>query len=618
MIQRSDGNRKKLAPPGIPVVPEIDPAWIKALNNSTPGSVPAPTAAVSPYKYTSVRQADDAMMQKYFKKYPLAEKYMEQNNGQMSTKPESLVDGKRYGVYDAGKWGGAYDKLVGTNRILDFAIGDPIKSLFKNTLSGKNADTTFNPNSGASWDQRLGAFTEDALNVANLIPAAGAVDDAARSGVPAFKNWITSLAEKRAANIGTGEGFSLANKLKPTASLDNYILHGGVEPERLVGGVIDPSYVRGGDKFIRNDVNPMSVKHGPNALEDAYFLDAELKERAVLASDVGAAEKAKSQAWLDKHEDILARIKAGEDHGSGVGRLDPWQTYRAEGGMYLLDVPSNLRSRAAISPAGEVQFWGEQKPVGFVRHNQNVGAFGSKQAEDKAIFQMMVDDADIKAIQKQKLANMLARARGTQITPGYKQFAQETFDKFLNKSFPIHERNPNFGQPGQGLEFFAKFPSEYVPRITNYDQITSKLSRAKTEKEVFALLDELIPHEQLYDSLRTGFTEIEGGLPELKREIVDMLAGINSDYPRLKSVPRNGPIIVNNPQTPAKLPDWTVLMNSGDGGQKYAFANKFMDRRTPSEIIDQVYDEDLWKLMFKDRKAGQQILDQRLAQLGYK
>lgn len=185
--------------PAVPEQPEIPDAWLEALNNSKPVVAPANAGTVSPYKYTSVRQADDDIMRKYFEKYPLAKKYMEQNNGQMSTKPESLVDGKRYGVYDAGKWGGAYDKLVGTNRILDFAIGDPIRSLFKHTLSGKNADTTFNPNSGASWDQRLGAFTEDALNIANLIPAAGAVDDAVRSGVPVFKNWLTSLAEKRAA-----------------------------------------------------------------------------------------------------------------------------------------------------------------------------------------------------------------------------------------------------------------------------------------------------------------------------------------------------------------------------------------------------------------------------------
>jgi hypothetical protein len=271
--------------------------------------------------------------------------------------------------------------VTSVNTLADFAFRYGIKypvEGFGRTLSGKNAKTYLNPFNDAGWGERFGALAEDGLNIASIIPAVRAARTGAIPLQQGLKSWTAGLAEsmaERRAAAAAGEGFSLANKLKPTASLDNYILHGGVEPERLVGEVIDPSYVRGGDKFIRNDVNPMSVKDGPNALEDAYFLNAELKERAVLASDVGAAEKAKSQAWLDKHEDILAMIKAGEDHGSGVGRLDPWQTYRAEGGMYLLDVPSNLRSRAAISPAGEMQFWGKQKPVGFVRHNQNVGAF---------------------------------------------------------------------------------------------------------------------------------------------------------------------------------------------------------------------------------------------------
>jgi hypothetical protein len=49
--------------------------------------------------------------------------------------------------------------------------------------------------------------------------------------------------------------------------------------------------------------------------------------------------------------------------------------------------------------------------------------------------QVMIDDADIKAGQTQKLANMLARARGTKITPAYKSLVEETFNKFLNKSY---------------------------------------------------------------------------------------------------------------------------------------------------------------------------------------
>jgi hypothetical protein len=47
----------------------------------------------------------------------------------------------------------------------------------------------------------------------------------------------------------------------------------------------------------------------------------------------------------------------------------------------------------------------------------------------------------------------------------------------------------------------------------------------------------------------------------------------------------------------------------------FAFAQRFMDRRTPAEVIQQVYDDELYSLMLKNPKEGQKILNERLANL---
>jgi hypothetical protein len=109
-----------------------------------------------------------------------------------------MVDGGRYGTYNSNKWGGLYGTLVDVARVGDFLIRDPAESLWR-TAKGENVNTAFNPNSGASLTERIGAFGEDALNIASAIPAMGAVDDLARAAGPAVKNFQTSLAAKRAA-----------------------------------------------------------------------------------------------------------------------------------------------------------------------------------------------------------------------------------------------------------------------------------------------------------------------------------------------------------------------------------------------------------------------------------
>jgi hypothetical protein len=107
-----------------------------------------------------------------------------------------MVDGGRYGTYDSNKWGGLYGKLVDVAKVGDFLIRDPAKSVFR-TLKGENANTTFNPNSGANLTERIGAFGEDALNIASIVPAMGAADDFVRAVNPKIKNFASQLSAKR-------------------------------------------------------------------------------------------------------------------------------------------------------------------------------------------------------------------------------------------------------------------------------------------------------------------------------------------------------------------------------------------------------------------------------------
>jgi hypothetical protein len=114
--------------------PEIvTPAWLEALTNRTTAATPQAPSRPNP------------------------------GTGEM-------VDGGKYGTYDSNKWGGLYGLAVDAAKVGDFLVGNPAKSMWR-TLKGENANTAFNPNSGASITQRLGAFGEDAMNVASVFPA---------------------------------------------------------------------------------------------------------------------------------------------------------------------------------------------------------------------------------------------------------------------------------------------------------------------------------------------------------------------------------------------------------------------------------------------------------------
>jgi hypothetical protein len=576
--------------PAVPEQPEIPAAWLEALNNSGTTVAPANAGTVSPRKqFTNIRQAEQAIDSR------------QQAKANYNAYYDKRVPVKTIAPYMGGD---VYSDSVG--QMIKFAgdnlIKEPLKSMGR-TLSLQNANTSLNPFSGASTMQRLGALGEDTLNVAAMVPfvrgASVGVNQAMASGRTARNQLATRMNQK----------------FTPTASLDNYILHGGVTPDRLKNGILDPNYVRGGDLYLGDAGPSLVTAGGPNFIEDADILNNFANAENLVAGKVDNAtpEKIKwAESFIDKHSEIVRRIKAGEQHQTGVSRLNPDGTYVDSGGNYVLDVPPNLRTTDTPAPAGEIKFWGEQKPAGFV-HRDN-----PRELINKSTLQIMLDDADIKAGQTQKLANMIARARGTQITPAYKTFVEETFDKFLNTGYQPFKKDPSYGTDPRALNEYvtADYFSDYVPYVTNYDESIAAVRNAKTEKEIFDIIDNLMPNDQVDIALRQrhhGSTNL--GFPDLKRRVVSFLAGINPEYSRLKSVPRNGPVVVNEAPYPKNLQNWDSLKNEDPSGQMIAFAQKFMDRRTPAEVIKAVYDEDLFRLMFKDPEQGQRIINERLSQL---
>jgi hypothetical protein len=458
----------------------------------------------------------------------------------------------------------------------DFVFKEPAKSAMR-TLSTQNIQTALNPRSSAT--QRINAVGEDVLNVASIVPGVRAVrrfsDDAIRS------------LSRAKANLNT--------KMIPTASLDNYILHGGPPIEKLQGGVLDPDFVRGGELYTGRIGTGNSTLVGPNGLNQT--------ERNFILST--AAENPK---YAERHSEIIKRIKAGEEHQTGVGKLKPGDTYAHAGGNYVLDIPQNLRTSETNAPIGEIKFWGKQRPAGFVKQNKNTELF------NKATMQVMIDDADIKAGQTQKLANMLARARGTKITPAYKSLVEETFNKFLNKSYRPFYENPDYR--GAGLQYFEDYTKQPVPYVQNYNEAIAAVRNAKTEKEIFNIIDTLVPSEGVDIALKQAFNNsTELGFPDLKNRVINFMSGINPEYSRLRNVPRGGPIVVNEIPYPENLVNWEPLRSRGPSDKMFAFAQRFMDRRTPAEVIQQVYDDELYSLMLKNPKEGQKILNERLANL---
>lgn len=325
---------------------------------------------------------------------------------------------------------------------------------------------------------------QKAMGLASLaapLAAREEVFSAAAKGVGATKR---SLASK------------MYEKVKPRVNMENYILHGGPEAKNLVGGVVNPQFVRGGSRLSEvnttRSMEPSIVDL--NALEDVSIVE---KNRP------GDAE-------------IIRRIKAGEQHSTGVSRYDPELAYASSGAVHVLNVPPNLKTTAPIAPAGEIKFWGEHKPVASIPGN--IG-----EAEIKR--QVMQSIIDAENARSGRIAPTLARAAGIETSPAYQQYILDMFDKRFNKQVYPMMKNPQYGvDPKEILPYITDYSSPQVPMISNYQDVVEAVSRAKNKDELARALRSAVPAENIdYGSFSSGLNSI----------VSDAL-GLRSGYGRLR------------------------------------------------------------------------------------
>jgi hypothetical protein len=148
MIQRTAGNKKRITPPDIPVVPDVKASWLEALRNSNPGSAPAPTAFVgqgSNKPPTAAQLESRAQAEQNYQNY--------------------------YNERVPVRYGDVYNNSAKTlaGAIFRYGVREPIEGLHR-TVTGQNLSTYMNPFNDASTGERLSALGEDALNVASVVP----------------------------------------------------------------------------------------------------------------------------------------------------------------------------------------------------------------------------------------------------------------------------------------------------------------------------------------------------------------------------------------------------------------------------------------------------------------
>lgn len=379
-------------------------------------------------------------------------------------------------VFTSGK---AWNWFVKTGK-------DTGKSMWR-TVTGQNwTDASKLPE-----DQQMAGYrkatTTDTLNWAQIIPLLGKAAKVSEIGIGALKS-----------------------RLAPTADLSEYIIHGGVS--ELKGGIIDPDFVRGGDlykTYITDRIVP-SVKSGPNEIERRYWLEMENAAKKALNNDYTSRSKfellnpneegylkgqalidknnetkARASEWLERHQEIIRRVKAGEEHGTGVHPITHADNaYASQGKVYVLKPNRLLQTSDSPAPPGEVKFFGKQKPVAGIA----VEGTKTKDAIHDAL-QAMIDDADLTSFKNQKIRNLVERMRGVKITPAYKEYLIKLFEKDFAGTTNTYIRNPDFGKgPRDLLEWMTEYPSKYVPAVKNYDQVVSLIRKAKTENQVLHAL----------------------------------------------------------------------------------------------------------------------------------
>lgn len=335
----------------------------------------------------------------------------------------------------------------------------------------------------------------------------------------------------------------------PKISLEEYLLHGGPRPDQLIGGVINPDFIRGGTlwNIIARSKQGSSIGRTSFGMDDMSVLTGSeqsqnQKAMAVFHSVMEVITNAKkhgvndyvetpirdnfgqtifhsptdsykfdkvqnrtmykwgeqiewAQNWLKDNAEIIRRIQRGEVHSTGVP-VSYVNTGAYEfGAVHLLNVPKKLNTIVGgqsrfrgitYAPDGEIPFWGMHEPIASaVAFNEN-----NRQVRLKAyqkLINAMIEHANKNMTPKQ-LADFefSQRVYGNEITPAARQFI---LDEFNRKNF--HVGNPEHIQKLLGM---ARTKGEMKASLS---EVTRKYPRGHSQAT-----------DTAYDNFKTIFEEI--------------------------------------------------------------------------------------------------------------
>jgi hypothetical protein len=72
-----------------------------------------------------------------------------------------------------------------------------------------------------------------------------------------------------------------------------------------------------------------------------------------------------------------------------------------------------------------------------------------------------------------------------------------------------------------------------VKDFTNIDQVMSGIKNAKTEKEIFSIIKNAVPSDQLEMDLSQRFNSVKS-IEDLKKKVTSFITGLDPSYKRLK------------------------------------------------------------------------------------
>jgi hypothetical protein len=374
-------------------------------------------------------------------------------------------------------------------------------------------------------------------------PAEAVADALKRGGVGIFDSTpkISDLAKKMAEKAG--QVVSKIPTPSPKVNFNEYLLHGG--PMDLQGGKVSPQFVRGGEELAK--VNPRYAMEPSvvdlNRIEDQQILQRYEQAQNIVAQGRNPAYPKSyddAKKLLERDAEVVNRIKAGEEHMTAVGALDPQMAYSHQGATHILNVPENMYTQAG--PAGELKFFGEYAPKASVPFNpaEMPADFpGSSRIAFNEFYninpirQAVVDVADQDVLNTQKLASALARLKGNKVTPGFKQYIEDMLARDFDFNFQRTVENPN--ARNQFDKYMTDFDSPQMPYIQNYDQVVQAIRNARTQDDIVKALRSAIPSETLNNYLTSGLPSNAGkAFGPRMGNITDVARTLRGDYGRLR------------------------------------------------------------------------------------